>query len=340
MELEHMFTIKSRYGDDLRRFAVPLSCSFEVLCAKLTKSYTLNTTSFIIKYVDDEGDQISITSTEELTEAFRLCKEQKPPILHLNIFQTQNKIEQVPIIKEEEPVTVVVAPPKVDFPPLELKVPTTTKNYCNEYPPLPVEEWDAPKKAVVVNVTIPLAVLETITSLPISISTQTQNSCTATTREVERLSRETLASTLKSSDGGMVLCSGLSEQIAKECSDLSKKTANICQQLSTIQSEETTRTGSFNKEIGALALDTMQECQRLSAQTAAMCRNLSKATLEICNTTNVPKTQQQQDEIKKQNERVVDLSNDIRGLCDKLSSATTADSLKASAEIRRIVMGL
>jgi hypothetical protein len=63
-------------GEDLRRFSIEVPCKsvFEALCVRIQTIYSPAFASGklpVIKYRDDEGDAITITSDEELEEAIR-----------------------------------------------------------------------------------------------------------------------------------------------------------------------------------------------------------------------------------------------------------------------------
>jgi len=84
-----LVAVKTKLDEDLRRFAVSREIPFNGLCALISKLYGLE--SFSLKYADEESDLISITSTEELAEAFRICAclDHNPtPILRLTVFRS------------------------------------------------------------------------------------------------------------------------------------------------------------------------------------------------------------------------------------------------------------
>jgi len=66
-------TIKVRNNSDLRRIQISRSSTFESLQQLFSQLYKID--NFVIKYLDDEEDFITISSDEELVEAFRLTKE-------------------------------------------------------------------------------------------------------------------------------------------------------------------------------------------------------------------------------------------------------------------------
>jgi hypothetical protein len=77
-----MLRLKCRFGDDIRRISLE-DTTFEGLCLALLELYSFKTTHLTIKYLDDENELISITSTEELREADRISRDSGQPILRL-----------------------------------------------------------------------------------------------------------------------------------------------------------------------------------------------------------------------------------------------------------------
>jgi len=87
--------IKTQFNQDVRRFSVSETTTFEQLFVQITDIYKLdgNHSSLSLKYTDDEGDLISVSSERELEEAFRLVKD--GGILRVHIVQVEkSKKEQ------------------------------------------------------------------------------------------------------------------------------------------------------------------------------------------------------------------------------------------------------
>jgi len=283
-------TLKITLQEDLRRISVPTSISFEVLTAQILKLYGLpSTNELLIKYIDDEGDQVSITSAEELQEAFRICNTFRPPILRIVAKVLGNNA--VPLsLPTPISVPAVLPPPVIAQ---ELK----------EYPPLDVSEWDAPTKekvqpAVFVTIIAPFSTKsESAPSARSAIAQQTKGDCVRTSGEVNKLAEATRAETVKLSndqrdetmrisreqandslkysqeikvlmqekDTTNDVCSELSKQIMEECKRLSCETARLSSQLACAQRAQAEP--SISREVSELC-----------AKTAAMCRELCQAT--------------------------------------------------------------
>jgi len=343
---------------DLRRFSVQPTAKIEDLRTTLKAMYRLETPdSVTIKYVDDEGDLISITSTEELVEAFRLSKDLQPPILRLTLYHTASPVPltttttttEEPAQESNEypplPVSEWDAPKKQPVPqqtrPEEItkveivEIVQITKEESNEYPPLPVSEWDAPEKkkpVLLVNVKIPQHGVEREITIPISISAQMKEHCVATTEDVHKYSTETMKAALPFAQ----VYSQLSNDIAKQCTDLSNSTAELSKRLSSLQAEETIKSSVLGqKDVSDLSLATMRECQKLSEATAAICRNLSAATIDNCKNLSANSNARLVDTT---GNRSSELSDDIKSKCGQLSSETKARSAQISADIRKLIM--
>jgi len=70
--MEGAIVVKAKWKDDLRRLTITKETDFVSFRALISKIFNLNIG--LLKYVDDEGDEVSITSDEELKEAFRIAE--------------------------------------------------------------------------------------------------------------------------------------------------------------------------------------------------------------------------------------------------------------------------
>jgi len=70
--MEGAIVVKAKWKDDLRRLTITKETDFVSFRALISKIFNLNIS--LLKYVDDEGDEVSITSDEELKEAFRIAE--------------------------------------------------------------------------------------------------------------------------------------------------------------------------------------------------------------------------------------------------------------------------
>jgi hypothetical protein len=256
-------TVKVVYNEDIRRFCLSDTSSFSEFIITIGKLFKVN--EITVKYVDDEGDSIVVTSDEELQEAFRLAKELKPPILRVTV-QAAKKTEVI--------VEKTILP---------------TAETASQYPPLDVAFWDAPTKS-------PQPVAPTPSVLPeepqpIRIAQQMTDHCMATSRSVSQCSRDTTTDMLKYSDStrlqlsdsGLVsstvaLCSDLSRQIAEDCRLLSLQTSELSRQLAAERKADLLTNPYFKHDINEMTSSVIAVTNRLSAETAQMCRKLSQAT--------------------------------------------------------------
>ena len=353
--MTQLVTIKCQLDDDLRRFSLAPTCTYEDLCKQLTSLYHIDE-SFLLKYSDDEGDLISVTTTEELVEAFRLSKDLRPPILRLHMYRTNKSSERKPTkeVKESNeypplPISEWDAPKKQLKTPEEVVMPTLKKDETpqsstqtteqieeesNEYPPLPISEWDAPAKkpVLLVNVKVPQSLNAEDKIIPITISAQIQQQCTATSADVAKYSQETLQVALPFAGS----YSHLSSNIAAQCKELANTTAEMSKRLASLQAEETLRTGTVSKEVSDLSRATLRDCQKLSEATAALCQSLSASTLEDCKSFSAGSNARLVDTTS----HLANLSEDIKGKCDQLSAETSARSVQTCTDIRKMIMNM
>ncbi|GAU29898.1 hypothetical protein TSUD_379880 [Trifolium subterraneum] len=102
---EHV-TIVSRqlklvYDNDIRLAQTPMNCSFKLLRDTIKKIFPM-LNSVLIKYTDNDGDLVTITSTEELRLAeSNVDRNNSIGVLKLNIIEVSPEHEP-PLLKEDE----------------------------------------------------------------------------------------------------------------------------------------------------------------------------------------------------------------------------------------------
>jgi hypothetical protein len=67
-------TLKITFNDDLRRVTLPAASTFDDLKNRLSQMFSNYASSNRLSYIDDEDDRVTVQTTEELQEAFRLSK--------------------------------------------------------------------------------------------------------------------------------------------------------------------------------------------------------------------------------------------------------------------------
>lgn len=94
--------IKITYGSDIRRLTLKTEPSFAELQTLLKNLYAADIPNvFMIKYLDDEGDKISVTNQQELAEAWEFARTHGS-LLRLTI---EGKTSEKPESKQEAPQT-------------------------------------------------------------------------------------------------------------------------------------------------------------------------------------------------------------------------------------------
>jgi len=81
--LDKTIIVKSLYNNDIRRFPVSNNCTWSNFIGILSKLYDTDISTMRLTYRDEEGDDIAVTTDDELLEAFRLAQESIPPLLRL-----------------------------------------------------------------------------------------------------------------------------------------------------------------------------------------------------------------------------------------------------------------
>jgi len=83
--MSQSIVVKSCLNDDLRRFTVKNDCSWTEFKQLLAKLYEVDIFPYRITYKDEEGDDVTITTDEELAEAFRQTSLMTLKVLRLNL---------------------------------------------------------------------------------------------------------------------------------------------------------------------------------------------------------------------------------------------------------------
>ena len=90
MESEDNVTIKLHLsGGELRRFQFSTSSTFEELVAKIS---SFSSRPLKLRYIDDEGDHVSIANQEDWKEALRLV-DRESKILHIHVVEEQEQVQ-------------------------------------------------------------------------------------------------------------------------------------------------------------------------------------------------------------------------------------------------------
>jgi len=77
--------IKTTLKGDLRRFSVKLDIPWVEFQQLLSKLYDINMSAYRITYKDEEGDDLLVTTDEELQEGLRIACLMKPPIFRVSL---------------------------------------------------------------------------------------------------------------------------------------------------------------------------------------------------------------------------------------------------------------
>jgi len=284
-------TVKTTKQEDIRRFTITDNASFEDLLRILNHLYPGFSDSLLIKYKDDEGDFVTITSSEEFREAVRLSKTLKPVILRLEL-TSNDLMEDLDWISISEPVQYCQEPktPEVDnfdasfiFEQLKvMEIQKIIQDKPQTTPPTP-SFIEPPRKQPIRE---QVAFLSATTAEECkALSVETANVCRS-------LSQKTSASCDEYSQGISFETNKMSKDVMHRCESLFKQTANETEQSSDRVLEDVHRYSDMAlKETmiySRMAMDLtkgpnllMEQCFGLSNQIAAQCNELSAATVAL-----------------------------------------------------------
>eukprot|EP01090_Pellita_catalonica_P003541 TRINITY_DN13209_c0_g1_i1.p1 TRINITY_DN13209_c0_g1~~TRINITY_DN13209_c0_g1_i1.p1 ORF type:complete len:371 (+),score=73.72 TRINITY_DN13209_c0_g1_i1:58-1113(+) len=328
-------TIKTKFEDDLRRFSVQDDVSFAQFSDEIKAHYGVEG-AVLIKYFDDEGDLITITNDLELQAAFSFIKTQVPPILRVSVYA--NVAVNLRISNQYPTIPVS----QWDAPVKEKEV--ETKKIVAEAKSEPKIEKKSPEKKQEPKKPEPVKKSEPVNKSPRKgMSAQLVAEMDAFAQELSDISANAANDTLESStqtlDGlrqdttasfNSLACSELSAQIAKECIDLSKTTSQLCDKLAKVGVEESTTNSGVESEVEALSNDTVKICYRLSQQTSEMCAELSNATNVL--TKQAEEQRKSSLFLQKQSQELMRLANSTTASASALSMKTSEESAQYSAD--------
>jgi len=83
--MSNLIVVKTSLNDDIRRFSVKDDCTWSDFKLLMHKLYEVDVSTYRITYKDEEGDDLSITTDEELQEGLRLANQMKPAILRVTL---------------------------------------------------------------------------------------------------------------------------------------------------------------------------------------------------------------------------------------------------------------
>ena len=320
-------TIKVQFEGDLRRFAVDeKTVKYEEVMEQIKLLYGFGSVSsgLSLKYKDDEGDMISITSSAELLEALRLSKLETPPILRLIVTNPKYTPSQQLMNAQQN---------------LSPQSAVNTKGATEEeekeekcYAPLSPSQWDAPKKEITTTTTYPEPRI--VESRPLTIAQDMNNHCMDTVKDVKSFSSSALADMhlntaaviaslrLPTVMESIFEVSDLSKEIAAACRDLSRETAQISEAVSKLtKSESISESNQSRDNVNSFSNDALKTTQQFSNETIQM---LAKQSQEA---------NKRVECLKEQSQKLAELSRATAEMGSNLSRDTLASGSSASSEI-------
>lgn len=121
--------VKLRFHDEIRRLSLTrVGLTLPILLSEISKALLLS--KFSVKYLDEENDEISLSSEIELKEALRQIDERKQQVLKL-VVNEESFIAEPVIPKASPPPQPSVSIPAVSPLPNENTHPTHHKIICN-----------------------------------------------------------------------------------------------------------------------------------------------------------------------------------------------------------------
>merc|ERR1719214_416681 len=108
--------IKITDGTDIRRFTASTeSLTFSTIYKNASEAFGLGAKAFKLKYKDDEGDQITMSTDRELADAVAYTKTLEPPVLRLTLEANRTRAEGGSQTINPKPANNTAAAPSADL---------------------------------------------------------------------------------------------------------------------------------------------------------------------------------------------------------------------------------
>jgi len=281
-------TIKANMNGDFRRFTVnkntvTFTPLYQVLC-NLYKQQSL-----IVKYLDDEGDKITINTDEELTELIRLTNASKSNVMRLFVFEGQNtQTVNTPLFS---PTNVTSHPFLVlsDLGNSNILLPEQVQSF----PSTLVAVEKIPSNQLPRNKDQDTGISSSISALSSTTASQMRQLSSDTAKQTVDISREMVSGVSDLSKQTANINISLAQQIASVSSVLSQQTASKSSELSRETVINSLSLANQAKTIGAedreattkrsseLSRDTADKTSQISKETAQQVDELSKSIAKM-----------------------------------------------------------
>lgn len=108
--------IKITDGTDIRRFTASTeSLTFSTIYKNASEAFGLGAKAFKLKYKDDEGDHITMSTDCELADAVAFTKTLEPPVLRLTLEASRTRVEGGSQTSNPKPASNTAAAPSADL---------------------------------------------------------------------------------------------------------------------------------------------------------------------------------------------------------------------------------
>jgi len=269
--------IKIKDKDDIRRICIPKSSNLESLNKMLNQLFKID--EFVIKYVDDENDLVTISCDEELQEAFRLTKENTILRMYLSRQDgAQLNVSTISPLERSsssiETTTITVKPKQEPVLPIKkVVVSAVTSTEIRSTDPLlsPNPYVDLSQKLAEHLKTTTAAIAATSVGLSNRIASDVTKLSEQTTLTGSKLSADTLKISEDLANRTSAKSSELSKNIAKTTAEISNRIAQSNEQLAA----NSTKFGEQMRK------ETMERSLLLSEQTSESLNRLSDSTVTM-----------------------------------------------------------
>jgi phage host-nuclease inhibitor protein Gam len=245
--------VKTKYANDIRRFSLSRgeASAYPSLLEALGRVYPGQ--QLVLKYIDDEGDEVRVDTAEEFDEGLRVAAHMAPPVLRLNLYSATASGPPPPPPSPSPLVAPSVLVAQLDA--IQEAIVANLSQIQSLAPHPPAQAAQAPQAAQAVQA--PQAVA--VSAAPVGSVSQV---CSAASRDIiERcacISRELPRYT-----------QAISDEVAAECKRVAEEMAARCRTVSSqmVSTEAYSRaTSDLTSSCSALHRQVHDRCESLAAE--------------------------------------------------------------------------
>jgi len=315
--------VKTKFEDDIRRFHVKADILLKDICIVICDLYHLQNVR--LKYKDEEGDLITITTNNELYEAIILAQQFKPQFLRLEVERCQVELNDSWIVLPNENATS-------EFPPIfGFQLPVFDDYLENAFQHLSVDEQKLSSEEILISEELIPEKLEEEDII-------TEQNQQEVKQEIKKEEKEDI--TPQTRRRIQEMCVELALETKTSCVDLShetlqdllpywRTTVSNCNQYSDeIRQQCLAESDTIMEQTKAIPFSIAEISSAISKETLKFCSEASAGVVKSCALNNITDIADS------------DPNRSLWTACNLLSSQTSRDCQDLSSKLVAEIMAL